>query len=105
MKERTFSIPKLTEFFDSLDNYIENYQKNKRKNIKKENLVWAREELWKCLERLDKRDLKIIYYIHHLKSVYPLQALTFLKTLYKAENRLCAESKEKEFLDYIFICC
>lgn len=104
MKERTFSIPKLTEFFDSLDNHIEVYPKGRRKNIQKENLVWAKEELWKCLEELDKRDLKIIYYIHHLKSVYPLQALTFLKTLYKAENRWTAESKGKEFLDYIFIC-
>ncbi len=104
MKEKVFSIPKLTEFFDDLDNYIENYQKNKRKNIQKENLVWAREELWKCLEGLDQGDLKIIYYIHHLKSVYKLQALTFLRELYKAENQPKAESQGKQFRDYIFIC-
>ena len=104
MEEKVFSIPKLTEFFDDLDNYIENYQKNKRKNIKKENLVWAREELWKCLEGLDQGDLKIIYYIHHLKSVYKIQALSFLKELYKAENRWIAESNGEEFRDYIYIC-
>ena len=104
MEQETFEMPKIAELFERLNERIENFYGYKKK-IKKEDIVMAKNELYDSLCNLEPIDLKIIYYIHHLKSIYPVQFYTFLRRIYKAENAWEAIAKGEEFIDFIFSCC
>ncbi|MBQ8685325.1 MAG: hypothetical protein IJ514_04045 [Clostridia bacterium] len=98
MEKRLFEIPKLAEFFDGVDETIGKYRARRGREFTKEDMLWAREELLECLQGLDYIDLKILYYVLHLQSVYKMQAFTFLRKLYEAENG------GEDFIDRIFLC-
>ena len=87
-KELFCGIPRLREYFYEMDRAIKAFEKKDEKGEIVKELKEKRKELLKTVKEMNRTDLQLLYYVHHLDKMYPHHFLHALKKLFVSQEEL-----------------
>ena len=86
MEERFVFFPNLAKSFCNLERELRYFNRYEWENgIIKEDLVKERETYLNVLKNLDLWDLRILFYVHHIRGWIPQQFVKVLQTQYRSQ--------------------
>ncbi len=88
IKEIFCGQPHLYAYFREMDKTIKAFSPEEGKNGEVEALKKKRSEMLRFVKEMDRVDLQILYYLHSVQRIRPLQLLTALKNLVEAQEEL-----------------
>ncbi len=94
-KEIFCGMPRLYVYFREMDSTIKKFSPTDGKSEGIEELKIRRRELLKVAKGMDRIDLQILYYLHRLQRLRPMQLLCALKKLFAAQGELADLIKEE----------
>lgn len=87
-KEILCGIPRLRDYFSEMDRKINTFQPQEGTSEGVEQLKRKRSELLTTITKMDRIDLRILYYIHKLNKIYPCDIARALEKLFYAQEEL-----------------
>ncbi len=85
-KEIFCGMPYLQNYFRQMERKIKLFTPEEGKCEEVERLKKERKELLERAKNIDIEDLRILYYLHKLKKIFPAQLLAALKKFYGAQE-------------------
>ena len=89
-QEMFCGMPRLRDYFMEMDRTIRAFAPKEGVSEGMEDLKKKRKEFWETVERMDRTDLRIIYYLHKQKRVNAIEVMNALKKLFLSQEELKA---------------
>ncbi len=96
IKEIFCGMPRLKSYFQEMDRTIRTFAPSEGKSEGIEELRRKRAALLRTAKEIDRTDLQLLYYLHHLERLHPSKVLSAVKKLFLAQEELNTQILSRE---------